>query len=68
MPPSTRKRQGPKAGASRGASPAEPRLSRQRTLENLGGEPVFSDYSVTNPASGGRYRVAIRGAAPVFVS
>jgi superfamily II DNA or RNA helicase len=30
-------------------------------LENLGDDPVFSDYAVTNPASGGRYRVAIRG-------
>ncbi|MDP2371680.1 DEAD/DEAH box helicase [Rhodoferax sp.] len=32
-------------------------------LENLGGEPVFSDFRVSNPASGTRYRVAIRGAA-----
>ncbi len=31
-------------------------------LENLGGAPVFSEFAVTNPASGGRYRVAIRGA------
>ncbi len=30
-------------------------------LENLGTEPVFSDFRVHNPASGGRYRVAIRG-------
>ncbi len=33
-------------------------------LENLGGEPFFSDYAVSNPASGGRYRVAIRGPRP----
>ena len=33
-------------------------------LENLGQEPVFSDFSVSNPASGTRYRVAIRGLAP----
>ena len=33
-------------------------------LENLGTEPVFSDYVVSNPASGGRYRVAIRGTQP----
>jgi superfamily II DNA or RNA helicase len=33
-------------------------------LENLGGEPVFSDFRVHNPASGTRYRVAIRGTAP----
>lgn len=32
------------------------------TLENLGEEPVFSDFLVSNLASGGRYRVAIRGA------
>jgi superfamily II DNA or RNA helicase len=31
-------------------------------LENLGDEPVFSEFAVTNPASKGRYRVAIRGA------
>ena len=30
-------------------------------LENLGNEPVFSDFGVHNPASGTRYRVAIRG-------
>ncbi len=32
-------------------------------LENLGAEPVFSDFRVHNPASGSRYRVAIRGRA-----
>lgn len=31
-------------------------------LENLGSEPIFSEFAVTN--SGGHYRVAIRGAAP----
>ncbi|MFC4252826.1 DEAD/DEAH box helicase [Sinimarinibacterium flocculans] len=30
--------------------------------ENLGSEPVFSEFVVCNPDSGGRYRVAIRGA------
>lgn len=30
-------------------------------LERFGAEPVFSEFAVTNPASGGRYRVAIRG-------
>jgi superfamily II DNA or RNA helicase len=30
-------------------------------LENLGTEPVFSDFSVHNPASGSRNRVSIRG-------
>jgi superfamily II DNA or RNA helicase len=33
-------------------------------LENLGHAPVFSDFRVSNPVSGTRYRVAIRGAAP----
>ena len=32
-------------------------------LENLGAEPVFSDFRVHNPDSGTRYRVAIRGRA-----
>jgi hypothetical protein len=33
-------------------------------LENLGPAPVFSDFRVSNPASGTHYRVAIRGQAP----
>ncbi|MDZ7619922.1 MAG: SNF2-related protein, partial [Patescibacteria group bacterium] len=33
------------------------------TLENVGAERLFSDYHVTNPASGKTYRVAIRGCA-----
>jgi superfamily II DNA or RNA helicase len=33
-------------------------------LKNLGAEPVFSDFRVSNPASGTHYRVAIRGQAP----
>jgi hypothetical protein len=33
-------------------------------VENLGDEPVFSEYRVTNPKSGGAYRVALRGAQP----
>ena len=32
-------------------------------LQNLGAEPVFSDFRVHNPQSGTRYRVAIRGSA-----
>ena len=32
-------------------------------LKNIGQEPVFSDFTVSNPASGGHYRVAIRGQA-----
>ncbi len=31
-------------------------------LENLGDEPVFSEFRVSNPDSGAAYRVAIRGA------
>jgi superfamily II DNA or RNA helicase len=30
-------------------------------IENLGAEPVFSEFRVTNPQSGRSYRVAIRG-------
>jgi superfamily II DNA or RNA helicase len=30
-------------------------------LENIGDDPVFSEFLVTNPASKGHYRVAIRG-------
>ena len=33
-------------------------------LENVGTAPVFSDFRVTNPASGRTYRVAIRGTGP----
>ncbi|MGK2901103.1 MAG: DEAD/DEAH box helicase [Burkholderiaceae bacterium] len=33
-------------------------------LENLGADPVFSEFRVYNPASGSHYRVAIRGRAP----
>lgn len=33
-------------------------------LENLGQEPFFSEFGVTNPGTGGTYRVAIRGARP----
>ena len=33
-------------------------------LENVGAETVFSDFEVTNPGNGNRYRVAIRGVQP----
>ena len=33
-------------------------------LKNVGGEPVFTEYQVTNRDTSGSYRVAIRGAAP----
>jgi superfamily II DNA or RNA helicase len=33
-------------------------------LENIGHEPVFSEFRVSNPQSGNRYRVAIRGVQP----
>ncbi|MBI2115846.1 MAG: DEAD/DEAH box helicase [candidate division NC10 bacterium] len=33
-------------------------------LKNIGGEPVFSEFSVTNPQTNGTYRVAIRGRNP----
>ncbi len=34
------------------------------TMTNAGAEPVFSDFHVTNPRSGGTYRVVIRGPRP----
>jgi superfamily II DNA or RNA helicase len=33
-------------------------------LRNKGGEPLFSEFEVTNPQSGRTYRLAIRGSAP----
>src|SRR3954465_1230468 len=30
-------------------------------IQNLGRNRVFSDYQVTNPKTGGQYRVSIRG-------
>jgi len=33
-------------------------------LTNIGGERVFSEFEVVNPANGGTYRVAVRGTAP----
>ncbi|MBN8464518.1 MAG: SWIM zinc finger family protein, partial [Dechloromonas sp.] len=33
-------------------------------LENIGGEPFFSEYRVSNPKSKSAYRVAIRGTQP----
>jgi superfamily II DNA or RNA helicase len=33
----------------------------QYRIQNLGRNRVFSDYQVTNPVSGGQYRVGIRG-------
>ncbi len=53
-------------------SPAEWQIALRRQfgreqdfgLENVGTEPFFSDYRVSNPQSRTRYRVAIRGTAP----
>jgi len=36
----------------------------QYAFKNLGREPVFSDFEVTNPDSQSTYRVAIRGSQP----
>jgi len=33
-------------------------------LENLGGDPFFSEFQVTNPSSKSTYRVAVRGLGP----
>src|SRR5262245_50005442 len=35
--------------------------AEQLRIHNLGRNRVFSDYQVTNPTSGGQYRVSIRG-------
>lgn len=41
-------------------------FGREQTfgLENLGGEPFFSEFRVSNPVSKSSYRVAIRGKGP----
>lgn len=33
-------------------------------IQNVGDEAIFSEYKITNPQSGGSYRVAIRGMQP----
>ncbi len=33
-------------------------------MENIGEEPIFSEFIIENPETGGRYRVAIRGETP----
>ena len=33
-------------------------------LENIGEHPVFSEFLLTNPASGKTYKIAVRGTAP----
>ncbi len=38
--------------------------TQELTVRNTGGEPVFSEFMVTNPATRRTYRVAIRGEAP----
>jgi superfamily II DNA or RNA helicase len=35
--------------------------AEQYRIQNLGRNRVFSDYQVTNPATGGQYKVSIRG-------
>jgi len=41
-------------------------LGRQETfaLTNVGDQPIFSEFHVTNPKSGNTYRVVIRGGSP----
>ncbi len=48
-----------KRGRSRcgGSSPQEQKFR----VKNIGAEPIFSEFHVTNPQSGKTYRVAIRG-------
>jgi len=33
-------------------------------MENVGNEPIFSEFIVSNPTTGGNYRIAIRGETP----
>lgn len=41
-------------------------FGREQTflLKNIGGEPIFSEFQISNPASKSSYRVAIRGCNP----
>ena len=39
-------------------------LEQDFRLKNLGGEPIFSEFAVTNPKTQRTYRVAIRGERP----
>jgi hypothetical protein len=73
-PPPQRRRAAPLAPAqTRGSAGRRLAKSAASTIrpraavsffENLGDDPVFSDFAVFNPDSGRRYRVAIRGAQP----
>ena len=71
----TRPRREPKLSRTRapdGLSPADWQRGLRRQfgreqafgLENLGSEPFFSEFRVSNPASRSSYRVAIRGLGP----
>ena len=33
-------------------------------IRNTGGHPIFSEFAVTNPASGKTYKIAVRGLLP----
>jgi len=37
---------------------------QQFTMKNMGDNPIFSDFIVENPETGGKYKVAIRGSVP----
>jgi superfamily II DNA or RNA helicase len=39
-------------------------LAQKLKMENIGDDPVFSEFAVTNPISRKKYRVVIRGGAP----
>ena len=77
-PPSRRRRPGPEQPrVSRQHKPDGMTLEEWQThlrrqfgrslgykVRNLGDRPAFSDFLVTNPASGRGYRVTVRGTAP----
>lgn len=72
---SARKKQPKKTPRTRkppGMSPEEWQIRLRREfgreqkfkLKNIGDEPVFSEFLVRNPETGGEYRVAVRGTNP----
>jgi len=76
-PRRTKRKRSPVPKLSHLRRPAEMRVEEWQTqlrrqfgrtqdfeLENVGDEAVFSEFNVTNPQSGNRYRVAIRGIQP----
>jgi hypothetical protein len=62
--PHTRRPEGVEVGAWQTQLRRQFGRAQAFKLENLGAEPVFTEFQVTNPQSGGSFRVAIRGVRP----